>query len=122
MHGKSAVVEEILDWRPYDYLTYRITLPTPMGLIRFVTTTEFEPAPGGTILHQRLAAPKTPKERAIMEQIVPSIAEAVRTSTTHLIELLDEELERRGRDAIEEPPLPRPRPDGPAEPGRVSSR
>ena len=81
-----------------------------------------EPAPGGTILHQRLAAPKTSKERAIMEQIVPSIAEAVRTSTTHLIELLDEELERRGRDAIEEPPLPRPRPDGPAGPGRVSSR
>ena len=31
-----------------------------------------------------------------MEQIVPSIAEAVRTSTTHLTELLDEELERRG--------------------------
>ena len=46
-----------------------------------------------------------------MEQIVPSIAE-VRASTTHLTELLDEELERRGRDAIEEPPLPRPRPDG----------
>jgi hypothetical protein len=38
----------------------------------------------------------------------------VRTSTTHLTELLDEELERRGRDAIKEPPLPRPRPDGPA--------
>ena len=114
MHGKDAVVEEILDWRPYDYVTYRITLPTPMGLIRFLATTEFEPTPGGTILHQRFAAPKTPKERAIMEQMLPWIAEAVRTSTTHLTELLDEELERRGRDAIEEPRLPQPRPDGPA--------
>jgi hypothetical protein len=46
--------------------------------------------------------------------MLPWIAEAVRTSTTHLTELLDEELERRERDAIEEPPLPRPRPDGPA--------
>ena len=47
MHGKSAVVEEILDWRPYDYLTYRITLPTPTGPIRFVTTTELSPRPAG---------------------------------------------------------------------------
>jgi hypothetical protein len=38
-----------------------------------------------------------------MEQIVPSIAEAGRTSTTHPTEQLDEELERRARDAIEEP-------------------
>ena len=74
-----------------------------MGSVRFLATTEFEPTPGGTILHQRFAAPKTPKERAIMEQMLPSIVEAVRTSTTHLTELLDEELERRGRDAIEEP-------------------
>ena len=56
--------------------------------------------------------------RAIMEQMLPSIAEAVRTSTAHLPERLDQELERRSRDAIEEPPLPRRRPDGPA----VSSR
>ncbi|MGH3338070.1 MAG: DUF2652 domain-containing protein, partial [Propionibacteriaceae bacterium] len=122
MHGKNAVVEEILDWRPYDYFTYRGTLPTPMASVRFLATTEFEPTPGGTILHQRFAAPKTPKERAIMEQMLPWIAEAVRTSTSHLTELLDEELERRGRDATEEPPLPRPRPNGPAGSGRVSSR
>jgi hypothetical protein len=122
MHGKSAIIEEILDWRPYDYFTYRTTLPTPMGPVRFLATTEFEPTPGGTILHERFAAPKTPKERAIMEQMVPWIAEAVRTSTTHLTEQLDEELERRGRDAIEEPPLPRARPDGPVGSGRVSSR
>jgi hypothetical protein len=46
----------------------------------------------------------------------------VRTSTTYLTEQLDEELERRGQDTIDEPPLPRARPDGPAGPGRVSSR
>jgi Polyketide cyclase / dehydrase and lipid transport len=118
MHGKSATIEEILDWRPYDYFTARTTVPTPMGPVRFVVTTEFEPTPGGTIVHQRFGAPKTPKERARMEQMLSSIAEDLRTSTTHLTELLDKELERRARDAIEEPPLPRARPDGPA----VSSR
>jgi Protein of unknown function (DUF2652)/Polyketide cyclase / dehydrase and lipid transport len=114
MHGKSApTIEEILDWRPYDYFTNRYTVPTPLGPLRFVATTEFEPVPGGTILHQRFAAPKTHKERAIMEQFGPGMAEEVRTSTIHLAEQLDEELERRGRDTIEEPPLPRARPDGP---------
>jgi hypothetical protein len=118
MHGKSATIEEILDWRPYDYFTARTTVPTPMGPVRFVVTTEFEPTPGGTIVHQRFGAPKTPKERALMEQMMSGMAEALRTSTTHLTERLDQELERRAQDAIEEPPLPRPRPDGPA----VSSR
>jgi hypothetical protein len=84
-----------------------------MGPVRFVVTTEFEPTPGGTILHQRFAAPKTPKERAIMEQIASWMEEALRTSTTRLTEQLDEELARRGRDATQEPALPRARPDGP---------
>jgi Protein of unknown function (DUF2652)/Polyketide cyclase / dehydrase and lipid transport len=114
MHGKSApTIEEILDWRPYDYFTCRYTVPTPMGPVRFLATTEFEPTPGGTILHQRFAAPKTHKERAIMEQMGPGLVEAVRASTTHLAEQLDEELERREQDATEEPALPRARPDGP---------
>lgn len=113
MHGKDASIEEILDWRPYDYFTIRNTVPTPAGTIRFFLTMEFEPTPGGTILHYRFAAPKTPKERAIMEQMASWLEDAMRTSATHLTEQLDEELERRGRDATEEPALPRAQPDGP---------
>ena len=59
MHGKDTSIEELLDWRPYDYFTYRNTVPTPTGPIRFLVTTEFESTPGGTVLHQRFAAPKT---------------------------------------------------------------
>ena len=117
VHGESASVEEILDWRPYDYFTYRNTFPTPMGPVRFVVTTEFEPTPSGTIVHQRFAAPKTAKERAIMAQILPWVSEAMSTGTTRLIELLEDELERSEGDAIEEPPLQRAGPDGPAGPG-----
>ena len=113
MHGEDASIEEILDWRPYDYFTYRTTISTPMGPVRFLATTEFEPSAGGTILHQRLAAPKTPKERTIMEQLVPWIDEGMRASTTLLTEQLDEDLERRRRDVTNEPALPRVRPDGP---------
>ena len=31
IHGKDAVVEEILDWRPHDYGTDRTVLDTPGG-------------------------------------------------------------------------------------------
>ena len=113
MHGEDAIIEEVLDWRPYDYFTYRNTVPTAMGPVTFLATTEFEPARGGTILHERFAAPKTPKQRAIMKQMASWLEEAVRTSTARLTEQLDKELERRGREATEEPALPRARPDGP---------
>jgi hypothetical protein len=113
MHGEGASIEEVLDWRPYDYFTYRITVSTAMGPVHFLATTEFEPTAGGTILHQRFAAPNTPKERVIMDQLGSWMEEALRRSTIKLTEQLDEELERRGRDAAEEPALPRARPDGP---------
>jgi hypothetical protein len=113
LHGRDASIEEVLDWRPYDYYTIRNTVPTPAGPIRFLQTMEFEPTPAGTILHYRFAAPRTPKERAIMEQMASWLEDAMRTSATRLIEQLDEELERRGRDATEEPGLPRAQPDGP---------
>jgi hypothetical protein len=113
MHGQDTTIEEVLDWRPYDYFTYRVTVPTAMGPVRFVATTEFEPTPGGTILHQRFAAPRTPKERTIMEQMASWLDQGLRTSATRLTEQLDEELQCRSGDASEEPALPRARLDGP---------
>jgi hypothetical protein len=29
VHGPTAIVEEVLDWRPYDYVTYRSQFPVP---------------------------------------------------------------------------------------------
>lgn len=94
MHGESASIEELLDWRPYDYFTYRNTVPTPMGPVHFLVTTEFEPAATGTIIRQRLAAPDTLEERRIMEGMSSWLDEALRTSTSRLAELLAEELAR----------------------------
>ena len=113
MHGKDTSIEELLDWRPYDYFTYRNTVPTPSGPIRFLVTTEFEGTPGGTVLHQRFAAPKTPKERAVLAQMTPWLDDVMRASTARLSEQLEEELERRGRDTTDEPALPQARPGGP---------
>ena len=29
MHGKDAIIEELLDWRPFDYFTLSALLPMP---------------------------------------------------------------------------------------------
>jgi len=52
MHGEGASIEELLDWRPYDYFTFRNTIPTPNGAIRMLETTEFEPTPDGTVVRE----------------------------------------------------------------------
>lgn len=95
IHGKDVILEEVLDWRPYDYLTLRNTMPTPMGPVRFVSTTEFEPAAGGTVIHERFAAPRSAKERAILEAMGPMLDEMLRRGTARLLEQLDDETSRR---------------------------
>lgn len=113
LHGAEASVEELLDWRPYDYFTFRNTIPTPMGVIRLLETTEFEPTPDGTIIRWRWAAPKTARERVLLGKMESFIDQAMTTSAALLTEQLDAELERRQLEADEEPDLPTPRPDGP---------
>ena len=112
LHGADVSVEELLDWRPYDYLTFRNNIPTPIGVIRLLETTEFEPTPDGTIIHWRWGAPKTARERALMHQMESFLDEAMTTSAALLTEQLAAELERHGLE-VEEPELPSTRPDGP---------
>jgi hypothetical protein len=37
MHGKDAIIEELLDWRPFDYFTVSTLLPIP-GAPKLVMT------------------------------------------------------------------------------------
>ena len=43
--GRSKIYEEILDWRPFDYFSERVSLP---GGVRVVQTTALESDAGGT--------------------------------------------------------------------------
>ncbi|HEX4898559.1 MAG TPA: DUF2652 domain-containing protein, partial [Candidatus Limnocylindrales bacterium] len=72
MHGKDAVIEEILDWRPYDYVTDRTILDTPGGPVKVLHTVELEPGTAGTTIHFRYGAPKTRRETALMKVIAPA--------------------------------------------------
>jgi hypothetical protein len=112
MHGSEAVVEEILDWRPYDYLTDRSSMNTPLGPIRMLSTFEIEPTTTGSIVHWRFAAPRTAKERTILKEMLPFFDQLFKETERMLQAQLDDVLEVRNADADLQPPLPQPKPDG----------
>jgi uncharacterized protein YndB with AHSA1/START domain len=112
-HGtEGEVIEEILDWRPYDYLSDRGTHGTPSGPARMIETIEFEPTGTGTTIHFRYAPAKTAKERAILEALKPIFVQIFSDSLARLAELLAAEVATREAEAALEPGLPAPRADG----------
>ena len=112
MHGKDAVVEEILDWRPYDYVTVRATIPTPGGLLKMLHTTELEPTPDGTTLHYRYAPPKTKREQELAQLVGPPYREGLLASRQVLVARMEAAMAAGQADLAAEPELARPRPDG----------
>jgi len=125
MHGKDAVVEEILDWRPYDYVTDRTILDTPSGPVKVLHTIELEPTTTGTAIHMRFAAPRTRREKELMTGIGPAYGAALESAVPTLVTQLDEAAAAREVDVGEEASLPGPRADGilgPLDPGVSDSR
>ena len=111
MHGADEILEQILDWRPFDYVTLRSTMQTPGGPVTFMNTLELEPTPDGTIVHMRFAPPATEREQAILAELRPmfeGMFEADRVALRTLLEMKVAERAARGA----EPELPRPSTDG----------
>jgi uncharacterized protein YndB with AHSA1/START domain len=113
MHGADAAVEEIVDWRPYDYVTDRSILDSPSGPVKSLHTIEFEPTASGTTIHIRYGAPRTKREKAEMAVIGPAYAQRLADSIPDLVAQLEAELGARDADRGSEPELAAPRPDGP---------
>lgn len=111
MHGAEAVVEEILDWRPYDYWTNRSTIQTPAGPMKMLATVELEPTASGATIHFRYAAPRAAKERAILKELLPVYEQMFAESSSAMISQLEAELAHRRVDPPVEPDLPARKPD-----------
>ena len=106
MHGPAAVIEEILDWRPFDYFTDRSVMPG--GAPTFERTMEFEPTSTGTVVHMRIAPPKKPAERKMLEQLAGPFAEGMAAS----VAVLKVQAPAESKDLLidrAEPPLPEPK-------------
>jgi len=112
-HGKDAVVEEILDWRPYDYVTDRTVIDTPTGPIRLLHTVEFEPTTTGTTIHFRYSDAKTKREKELVKAIGPAYGAALESGVPSLVLQLKAEVAAREDGRAPELELKAPRPDGP---------
>ena len=101
MHGKEAVIEDILDWRPFDHMTFTTLLPVP-GAPKILMTYAFdEREDGGTHFEVRFAKPK-PKDLPFYEHIWPN----VQSKFTGEFEILRALLAEQAKAAAAEPPLP----------------
>ena len=103
MHGPHAIVEEVLDWRPYDYLTLTTLLPMPGAPKIFMSYAFLDKADGGTHVEIRVAKPK-PKDRAFLEQVGAEFQKTITNEVATLRLMLEQE--KAASAAIEEPNLP----------------
>jgi uncharacterized protein YndB with AHSA1/START domain len=68
MHGEHAIIEEVIDWRPYDHLTLTTLLPMPDAPKILMTYAFRETAGGGTHIEIRVAKPE-PQHMAFLEHV-----------------------------------------------------
>jgi uncharacterized protein YndB with AHSA1/START domain len=107
MHGKNAIIEEVLDWRPSDYLTVNTLLPVS-GAPKIMLTHAFEEGTDGiTRIEMRVGRPK-PKDRAFVDQAAGKFRENI-TRAVETLRAMLEELQR-SPSMIDESAL-RPRAD-----------
>jgi uncharacterized protein YndB with AHSA1/START domain len=94
MHGKQAVVEEIVDWRPFDYFTVRFRVPIP-GAPKLTSTDTFEVIPEGTRHVSRIQRPRGLKDRIFLSVGLPGFEPSIRTAFRALIPLIAADAARR---------------------------
>ena len=103
LHGKDAVIEDIVDWRPFDYVTLTALLPIPDAPKILFSYTFEERSDGGTHFEFRVAKPK-PKDLPFYERVKPTV-EANFTAGFDILQSMVSE--RQAASTVEdEPPLP----------------
>lgn len=89
MHGPHAIIEEILDWRPFDYLTLSTLLPTP-DAPKVLMSYVFAESESGTHIDIRIAKPK-PKDRAFLQHVVAEFEKHITDEVAVLKAILESE-------------------------------
>lgn len=103
MHGAHAIIEEILDWRPFDSLTLSTLLPMPKAP-KIILTYAFSPSTsGGTHVEIRVGKPK-PKDKAFLEQVGAEFQTTITSEVAALRRML--EGQEGAPLVVEEPTLP----------------
>lgn len=108
VHGTDAVVEEVLDWRPPEYFTVNSLLPVP-NVPKLRSTDRLVATASGTHVTMSFERPRSAKDRAIAEAVLPQFEPAIRAGAEALVPLLLEEMARRAAEVaagVPEPDVP----------------
>jgi len=104
MHGKDTIVEEILDWRPQQYVTRRARI-FDTGLNLVMTHALSDREGGSTRIDVRVAKPAA-EEAQLFGQLAPLLDQSMRASGETLVRLLAEEAARLRAAQTAGPALP----------------
>jgi uncharacterized protein YndB with AHSA1/START domain len=88
MHGPHAIIEEILDWRPFDYLTLTTLLPMPNAPKVLMSYTFTETDDGGTHIEIRVARAK-PKDTDFLAHVFEEFRKNISNEIAVLGEMLE---------------------------------
>jgi hypothetical protein len=100
------VIEEVLDWRPPDYITTDSVLPMP-NAPKIRMTDRLTETATGTRLTIAVGRPRSVKDRAFVEAAMPDIAPLFHVGAEALQTLLADEMARRAGEAtVPEPDVP----------------
>jgi uncharacterized protein YndB with AHSA1/START domain len=107
IHGKDMIIEEVLDWQPYDHVTYRTQLPIP-NVPKLVNTFRFEDLDDGrTRIEVRIARLRKASELAIEEAIRAGLDHTFEEGLSALARVIDESNAIRADVALSpEPEVP----------------
>jgi uncharacterized protein YndB with AHSA1/START domain len=108
VHGRDAIVEEVLAWRPVEILTTRFQMPMP-GFPKLTRTELFEPTPDGakTVFTVRVQRPSSAKARAKLEEIGPMLLHAYGDGLAMLAPMIEADVAgRSAATGVPEPELP----------------
>jgi uncharacterized protein YndB with AHSA1/START domain/class 3 adenylate cyclase len=107
VHGRDAIVEEVLDWRPPEYFTMRWQMPVP-NAPKVRSTDVLTEIDGGTHVEMRIERPRAARDRAFLEQVLPALEPGFQAGIQALVPLLQDEMRRREAESTSapEPALP----------------
>jgi len=103
MHGKDAIVEDILEWRPHDCITRRMQI-FDTGLNLTATYLLSDGANGGTHVEVRIAKPPA-NDMELFMQIAPMMQQSFQASGETLVKMLNQAAERSRVGRPTEPEL-----------------
>ena len=107
VHGRDAIVEEVLAWRPPEVLTTRFQMPTP-GVPKFTRTEFFEATADGTgtTFTVNVLRPANAKDRAKFEEMGPQLGHAYGEGLAALVPMIAADMAARAAAAARETPEP----------------